>query len=128
MAFKRESLETDRFTREKKLYDEMSEQNLRTVSSILHSKKATASGIEFILVTDNKIFGHLILVASSKNLHIREVLKHPLGSLPWSLANADGTVKKTNKSTLTRYLKKMIKLAEHVPENCAVLIGGMELV
>ena len=37
-----------------------------------------------------------------------EVLQLPLGPLPWSLANADSTVKKTIKAALARELEKKV--------------------
>ena len=43
----------------------------------------------------------MVLVATSCNLEVREVLKHPLDPLPLALSNSVGTFKKTNKSSLT---------------------------
>ena len=106
----------------------MSKLNLKTFSSIKHSKKTKLSNKEVVLKADNKLFGHLILVASSRNLQIREVLKHPLGPLPWSLSNADGTMKKTNKSALARNLEKLSPPAEILPRNSAVIIDGMAII
>ena len=37
---------------------------------------------------------------------MQEVLCYPLGSKPWSLANGDETLKKTNKESLRRHLEK----------------------
>lgn len=46
----------------------------------------------------------MILVAESRKVNMRDVLAHPLGPLPWALANADGTLRKTNKAALAREL------------------------
>ena len=40
----------------------------------------------------------MVLVATGRNLDMREVLKHTLGSVPWALSNCDGTLKKTKES------------------------------
>jgi len=40
---------------------------------------------------------------------MRSVLADPLGPLPWSLGNYDGTLKKTSKSTQARQLEKMYR-------------------
>ena len=37
----------------------------------------------------------MVLVATSRDLDMREVLKHPLGPLPWALSNFDSTLEKT---------------------------------
>ena len=58
-----------------------------------------------MLKSDNKLFGHMVLVALLRKLSMRDVLKHPLGPIPWSLANTDGTPKKTNKVALARKLE-----------------------
>ena len=82
---------------------------------------------EVMIKADQKLFGHMVLVASSRNLDMREVLKHPLGPLPWSLANCDGTMKKTNKSALARYVEKQVSPAETIPNHSACIIDAMAL-
>ena len=70
----------------------------------------------------------MLLVASSRNLNMKEVLKHPLGPLPWSLANCDGTMKKTNEAALARKLENMASTTEQVQQPSACMIDGMSLV
>ena len=60
---------------------------------------------EQVLRSDNKLFGQMLLVASSRNLNMKDVLEHPLGPLPWSLANSDGTMKKLTRLLLPESLK-----------------------
>ena len=57
-----------------------------------------------------------------------DVLSHPLGPLPWALANGDGTLRKTNKAALARKLKKQVLPAENIPMLSATFIDGMSLV
>ena len=70
----------------------------------------------------------MVLVATSRNLDMREVLKHPLGVLPWALSNCDGTLKKTNKSTLARHIESRVAPDESIPLPSACIIDGMSLV
>ena len=70
----------------------------------------------------------MVLVATSRNLDMREVLKHHLGPLPWALSNCDGTLKKTNKSTLARHIESRVAPAESIPLPSACIIDGMSLV
>ena len=50
-------------------------------------------GKDVILKADRRLFGNMVLVATSRNLDIREVLKHPLGPLCWTLSYCNGTLK-----------------------------------
>lgn len=64
-------------------------------------------GQQIILKADRNLFAHMIVIAQSREIPIKEVLAHPLGPLPWSLANSDGSLRKTNKAALARELEKM---------------------
>ena len=59
---------------------------------------------------------------------MRDVLAHPLGPLPWALANADGSLRKTNKAALARELEKNVSPTEHIPTPSTRIIDGMSLV
>ncbi|XP_049888323.1 uncharacterized protein LOC126382481 [Epinephelus moara] len=48
--------------------------------------------------------------------------------LPWSLANGDGTLRKTSKAVLARELEKQVLPGETIPEPSATIIDGMSLV
>ena len=68
------------------------------------------------------------LVATGRNLDMREVLKHPSGPLLWALSNCDCTFKKTNKSTIARHIERRVAPAESIPLPSACIIDGMSLV
>ena len=59
---------------------------------------------------------------------MKDVLSHPLGPIPWSLATADGSLRKTNKSTLDQHLAKNSRPAENIPMPNACIIDGMAVV
>ncbi|KAG0727608.1 hypothetical protein GWK47_034280 [Chionoecetes opilio] len=101
--------------------------NLKTFDTT-KSRKTKSSSKEVILKSDNKLFRHMILVASSRKLSMKEVLKHPLGPIPWSLANTDGTPKKTNKAALARKLEAKAAPAEDIERPSACIIDGMSVV
>ena len=70
----------------------------------------------------------MVLIAKSRKLDMSSVLDHPLGPLPWSLSNCDGTLKKTSKATLARKFEKNVSSAEIIPQPSAFIIDGMSLV
>ena len=70
----------------------------------------------------------MILVAHSRQLHVKDVLAHPLSPLPWALANADVSLRKTNKAALARELERNVSPAEDIPDSSTCIIDGMSLV
>lgn len=101
---------------------------LKTFENMRKKITKTSSNKEIVLRSDNKLFGHMLLVARSRQLDMKDVLQHPLGPLPWSLANCDGTIKKTNKAALARKLESNAHPAEDFPRPSACIIDGMSIV
>jgi len=105
----------------------MTKKRLKTFSDI--RKKTSASNPnKVVLQADRKLFGHMVLVAESRHLQMADVLSHPLGPLPWALANGDGTLRKTNKAALARELEKQVLPTETIPEPSVTIIDGMSLI
>ena len=61
-------------------------------------KSKTAN--EIILKADRAHFWSLVIIAENRQLHMRDVLCHPLGPLPWALSTVDGSLRKTSKAAL----------------------------
>ena len=57
----------------------------------------------------------MIIIAESRQLHMQEVLQHPLGPLPSSLATSNGLPRKTNKAQLGRELEKLVQPTAEIP-------------
>ena len=72
--------------------------SLRPLVTSKDKKKDKMPEKDVILKADRRWFTNMVLVATCRNLDMREYLKHPLGPLPWALSNCDGTLKKTNQS------------------------------
>ena len=70
----------------------------------------------------------MIVIAKSRNLQMSEVLAHPFGPLPWTLAKPDSTLRKTNKASLAKELQKNVQAADGIPQPSTCLIDGMALV
>ena len=68
----------------------------------------------------------MILIAQKRSLDLREVLKHSLGPIPWSLAYADGTICKTRKDKLSDCLEKGVPPADNVPNDSDWIIDLTE--
>ena len=58
----------------------------------------------------------MLIIAQSRQLHMKDMLSHPLGPSLWALVNGDGSLWKTNKAILARELEKLASPAEKIPE------------
>ena len=79
--FKRDRLEDE--IPKAQFHDNMTKKRLKTSAS--NSNNAT-------LQAYTNPFAHMVLVAESRHLRMRDVLSHQLGPLPWALANGGGTL------------------------------------
>lgn len=109
----------------KSLFDPIPRMKLKTFTSVKEKKQAKSSHKETVLKADQRLFGQMLLISTKRHMDMQEVLRHPLGPLPWSLSNSDGTMKKTNKAALARELEKKVAPADKVPPPSACIIDGM---
>ena len=112
-VFKEENLQADATSGQ--FHHKITKKKLKTFSDIRKKSRSQGHGKEVVLNADRKLIGQMILVAKSRTLHMSDVLAHPLGLLPWALANGDGTLRKTNKAALARELEKSVSAAEVIP-------------
>ena len=86
-------------------HDTMKKAKLKTFTDLNKKIKVEASNNqEVVLKAERKLFAQMIVIAELKNVQMSEVLAHPLGPLPWTLANRDCTLQKTNKASLANEL------------------------
>ena len=111
-------------------HDSMSKAMLKTFKHMnkkAELRKMTAK--EIVLKADCALFAQMIVIAEVRQLNMKEVLSHPLGPLPWSLAAPDGSLKKTAKSSLAKELQKDAPPAvESLLLRSACIIDGMSMV
>ena len=110
-------------------YDKLTKPQLKTFGNL--SKKIKVRGgtsQELIIKADRALFAQRLIIAENRKMNISDVLCHPLGPLTWSLASADGSLRKTNKSSLLNDFKKNIPAANTIPQPSARVIDGMSLV
>ena len=112
-----------------KFHDAITKAKLQTFTH-LNKKVSVKAGQnqEVILKANRRLFAQMIVIAESRNLHMREVLSHPLGPLPWPLATPDGSMRKTNKASLAKELQKNVQAADSIPQPSVCVIDGMALV
>ncbi|KAL8606341.1 hypothetical protein ACOMHN_050821 [Nucella lapillus] len=126
-TFKTERLESNPPT--KKFHAPMKKSQIKTFATATKKKQTKCmDGRSVILKADRALFGRMIVMGQCHDINMKDMLCHPLGPLPWSLATPDGSIRKTNKAALATFIKKNIPLADTVPAHSATIIDGMALV
>ena len=105
----------------------MKKQKLKTFSNV-YTKKVTCKGKEIVLKADRNIFGHIIVVAQTRKLEMKKVLNYPLGPIPGALANADGSLRKTDKAKFMNDIAQNVPVVEVFTEKSTCIVDGMSIV
>lgn len=71
--------------------------------------KVKISGKDVMIKADRNLFARLLIAAQKRSMDLREMFEYSLGPVPWSLASADGSLCKTDKSKLLESLTKEIE-------------------
>ena len=56
---------------------------------------------------------------------MKQVLSHPLGPIPWVLANGDGSLRKTDNAKFTNDTAQNVPAAETLPDQAACIVDAM---
>ena len=84
-------------------------------------------GKEQILRADRNLFARMTVIAQTRDMDMREVLKYTQGPLPWSLATPEGLYVKTSKSKLAEVLEKDVDPCAEEPDASVYILDGMAL-
>ena len=112
----------------KNFYDTLPKMKLKTFSETCKMKRVRSNGRDIMLRATTGLFGNILMMAQTRQLDMKEILKFPLGPLPWSLATADGLPRKTAKSTLSKELQKNVPASEFISLSSACIVDGMAIV
>ena len=77
------------------------------------TRKIQVQAVDSNLVTvgaDRELFGRLLITANVREINLKEALCYELSSVPFSLAYQDGSLKKTNKSTLAALIESKVNV------------------
>lgn len=100
-----------------------------TTNKKIHVK---ASNEKIITVNaDRDLFGRLLIAANVRQINLKEVLCYELSPIPFALAHQDGSLRKTNKSTLATILEENTSTLPRLPvstQNTVFIVDGMAMV
>ena len=94
----------------------MTKINLKTFSQIKRKSSIQRQAKEIVRKADRSLFGQTLIIAQSRQLHMKDVPSHHLGPLLWAFANIDGSLWKTKKAVLAREQEKLASPAEKILE------------
>ena len=77
------------------------------------------------LKMDRALFARMALLGQFRKIDLKTVFMYPLGLLPWSLADAYGLLRKTNKAQLFKELEKNVPVSERHLTNVSNIYDGM---
>ena len=95
------------------------------------TRKIQVKAVNDKLVTvgaDRELFGRLLIAANVRQINLKEVLCYELSSVPFSLAYQDGSLRKTNKSTLAALIESKVNVCprrQPFPRYTIHLIDGI---
>ena len=92
-------------------FSRMKKQKLKTFSDV-YTKNVSCKGKEIVLKAHKNLFGHIIVVSQTRNLEMKQVMSYPLDLIPWAIANADGSLRKTDKAKFMNDIAEKIPVAE----------------
>ncbi|KAL1268455.1 hypothetical protein QQF64_033818 [Cirrhinus molitorella] len=112
------------------IFAPINKQKLKTFSDQAKTKKKSVAGKEVILRADKKLFSRLLIIGQSRKIDLREILSYSLGTVSYPLSSSDGSLAKTNKSSLMEVLetKGGDCLVDKLPANGAILFDGMAVI
>ena len=113
-------------TSEVDLFAPLPKSSLRTFGNQVKSVRIKSAATD-VIKADRGLFARMIVIAQHRQMNMQDVLKYPLGPLPWSLATPDGTPAKTTKATLLHILEGKAEAVEEVPTSAVWIINGMAL-
>ena len=88
----------------------------------IHNKDLTLP-----LCINRDVFARMALLGEFRQIDMKVVFAHPLGPLPWSLADPHGLPQKTSKAKLFQQLERRITVTEKYPENAISIFDGMAI-
>ena len=119
-------------TNQVSFWDPISKLEVKTFESTTRKIQVKAVNDKLVTVgADRELFGRLLIAANVRQINLKEVFSYELSPVPFSLAYQDGSLRKTNKSTLAALLESKGNVCprlEPFPRYTIHLIDGMALV
>ena len=108
-------------------FDQLPKSKMKTFKDLKKVVKVNVKDRMVPLKIDRNLLARMALAGQFRKIDLKTVFTYPLGAMPWSLADAFGFIRKTNKSQLAQLLQKNIPILERYPANVCNIYDGMAL-
>lgn len=109
-------------------FDTIKKKKLATFSTMNKTKTVKLNNKEIPLRASKDLFAKIAIISQKRTVDLKATFKFPLSSIPWSIAEPTGTLKKTSKATLLHKLEGQVEPMTIINEKHALVIDGMALV
>ena len=111
--------------RDKSFYDPLKKRKLKTFTTMNKSKEYKWKEKVVTLQANKEIFCKLAIIAQKIYVDLAALFKYPLGPLPLALAEPNGTLKKTVKSSLLHKFEEDVDPAATIIGTYAFIADGL---
>ena len=111
--------------RDKSFYDPLKKLKLKTFRSMNKCEEFKCKDKTVTLHASKDIFLKIAIIAQKRSVDLKLLFRYPLGPLPLSLAEPDGTLKKTVKSSLMHKFEEDLDPVTSIVGNFAFIADGM---
>ena len=108
-------------------FDPLPKSKMKTFKDLKKVVKVNVKDRLIPLRMDRNLFSRMALAGQFRKIDLKTVFTYPLGAMPWSLADAFGLIRKTNKAQLAKMLENNVPIAERYPNNASSIYDGMAL-
>lgn len=112
----------------KSFFDPIKKIKLASFSNLNKTKTCKTKDKVFSLKMSKDLFAKVAIIAQKRSVDLKALFRYPLGPLPLALAEMDGSLKKTVKSSLFHKLEGSNSFSDDYPVNYAIIVDGMATV
>ena len=95
-------------------------EQMSTKKSVTSTQKKTVQ-----IKAERNLLGRLLFLSQQNDIDLEKLFKYPLAPIPWCLATADGSLVKTDKSSLMHHLEQMAEpVTDLSMENAVYVVDG----
>ena len=109
-------------------FDPIKKSKLNTFKSMNKVTTCKTKSATISLTATADLFSKIAIISQKRSIDLKSLFSYPLGPLPMSLAEVDGTLKKTPKSVLLHKLEKDVEPVTEYPSDSVYIVDGMAAV
>ena len=108
-------------------FEPLPKSKYKTFKDLKKVVKVSAKHRVLPLKIDRTLFARMAFLEHFRKIDLKTVFMHPLGPLPWSLADAYGLLRKTKKAQLSKKLEKNVPVSERRTTNVGNIYDSMAI-